>query len=517
MRNLNWVPVILILIPLVVACSENDGFIPPAEGVSGLTSTPSPSHTPIAQAEAVSTQVHTPTPEQVRTATPLRPIDTAELPTPTSASTNTSKPELPLPNLEALEGVTTIQLVVQQSYPQLEEDFSLPIADICQRTLERVGFEVVDETATQYDATLFVTVTGQALSASYLPGGTMYTGAELEGNLSLSVPRAEPYERPLSAQVSPPASVSYSAGAKPTEPRQAPFGEVEWQQPFFLALHELWGLQPVIRALEDENPQVRMAAASALGEIGPETGVVSALIRALGDNDTRAGERAAAVLAQISGPILVPDFIESLRDLDGDVRANAAYALGVIGPEAKEAVPYLIEALEDEDDDVRKNVVVALEKIGPEPGVIPTLIRAMEDESAFVRVTATQALGRIGPEAVPALIEALQDEDSTTRKNAANALWYVYANHEIGPETREVVLALIQALQDEDRFVREMAAYALGGIGPEASEAVPALITALMDDEGQVTYFSSHALKYITGEDFGEDQERWQQWWESQK
>lgn len=521
----------------------------------------------------------TPTPEPpTATSTPEPPTATLTPPTATSVPPKPTL-ELPLARLEAFTGVKMIRLVVEQSYPQLEEDFSIPIADTSQRILERVGFEVVDETATQYDASLFITVTGQALSASYIPVGTMYTGAELEGDLSMLVPGAEPYNRSLSAQVSPPESVSYSKETKPTEPKQAPFEALEWQQPFFLALHDLWGPQPVISALEDESPLVRMAAASALGDIGPELGVVPALMGAMGDDDEAVGARVAAALVRISGPKLVPDLIEALQDEDNTVRANAANALGMIGPEAKDAVPHLIELLKDENYYVQDNVIHALEQIDPETGVIFALIKTMEGKTPIENMTAVQALGRIGPKAVPALIEAMQDEDSSMRESAIYALWWMQpqtdpeatevvlalikalgdensdvrvraadALGQIGPKASAAVPALIEALKDEDSSVRKSAAEALGKIGSETSVAVPALIKALKDEDSSVgsaaayslqqigpeasesvpaliealgdealNYWATFALEAITGQDFGEDAGQWKKWWDAQK
>ena len=56
--------------------------------------------------------------------------------------------------------------------------------------------------------------------------------------------------------------------------------------------------------------------------------------------------------------------IEALKDEDWNVRMYAAYALGKIGPGAKEAVPALKKAqLEDQNVQIRDVAAVALEKI----------------------------------------------------------------------------------------------------------------------------------------------------------
>ena len=59
----------------------------------------------------------------------------------------------------------------------------------------------------------------------------------------------------------------------------------------------------------------------------------------------------------------IPALILALEDEDPDVRAAAAEALWRKGPEAVEAVPALIRALEDEDPGVRSAAANALEQI----------------------------------------------------------------------------------------------------------------------------------------------------------
>jgi hypothetical protein len=105
------------------------------------------------------------------------------------------------------------------------------------------------------------------------------------------------------------------------------------------------------------------------------------------------------------------------------------------------------------------------------------------------------------------LIQALQDDVAAVREAAAKALG------DVGLEEGGV-LALAQALEDENEDVRQAAAKALEAIGPEAVEAIPALIQALGDDSSTVRGDAAEALMAITGQDFGEDAERWRQWWE---
>src|SRR5262249_28594706 len=101
----------------------------------------------------------------------------------------------------------------------------------------------------------------------------------------------------------------------------------------------------------------------------------------------RSLRRAAAVRAQGEGSVIeggsaptVPRFlpkedamstdqvarrIEGLKDQDEDVRRESAWALGNIGPEARDAVSGLIEILKDQDEDVRYSAAWALGRMGP--------------------------------------------------------------------------------------------------------------------------------------------------------
>jgi HEAT repeat protein len=93
-------------------------------------------------------------------------------------------------------------------------------------------------------------------------------------------------------------------------------------------------ISEAIQALQDDDWQVRMAAAMAIVEIGPwATAAVSALVRVLE------------------------------RDKRDDVRMAVAEALGSIGPKAREAVPYLTRALDDQSAYVRWAATKALEAI----------------------------------------------------------------------------------------------------------------------------------------------------------
>jgi hypothetical protein len=59
----------------------------------------------------------------------------------------------------------------------------------------------------------------------------------------------------------------------------------------------------------------------------------------------------------------VPGLIKALKDEDSDVRASAAHALGYLGAAARAAVPALGRAQEDANLEVRLAAIQALEKL----------------------------------------------------------------------------------------------------------------------------------------------------------
>lgn len=116
-------------------------------------------------------------------------------------------------------------------------------------------------------------------------------------------------------------------------------------------------------ALADVDPDLRAAAASALGKLGSTAAfAVASLADALGDRDPRVRRAAAWALGDVGvgAAEAVPALIDALSDGDGRVRWRAVRALRAIGPAAALAVPELSRALTDEDDRVRQWASTAL-------------------------------------------------------------------------------------------------------------------------------------------------------------
>jgi lysophospholipase L1-like esterase len=221
------------------------------------------------------------------------------------------------------------------------------------------------------------------------------------------------------------------------------------------------------RALGDDDPRIRVAAARALGALGKAaSAAVPPLLRALFDKSENVRSSAAQALWRIepSPKEAVPGLVAALRSPDPYVRGFAAWALGNMGPDAREAIPALIEALREEEKAGRGTAILAVAKMGP-----------------------------LARDAVPVLIEALRSPFSARRWNAARALG------RMAEEARPAVLPLAAALRDENAHVRAYAARALGRLGPEARDQVPALEIAARDEDDRVRREAARALERVRG------------------
>ncbi len=110
--------------------------------------------------------------------------------------------------------------------------------------------------------------------------------------------------------------------------------------------------------INDEDKDVRMSAADALGDIGEDTDIraIRALEGALSDEDVDIRMSAVYALGSIGSEIAIDSLREALQDEDVDIRMGAVGALGIIGGDR--AVRALLEdALLDEDEDLREFTV----------------------------------------------------------------------------------------------------------------------------------------------------------------
>lgn len=271
-------------------------------------------------------------------------------------------------------------------------------------------------------------------------------------------------------------------------------------------------VQPLIDALKDANPGVRMGAAWALMMYKKEPPVVEALMEAARDREK--GVRLAALLSLGLGgePRPVELFLRALRDREPGVRVLALQSLAAIKDPRR--VEPMIAALRDEDPHVRAMAAQAVAHV-EDPRVVEPLIAALKDEDVVVRTFTAAALGRTrDPRALAPLVGALKDERACIRASAAEGLG------ELGDA--RAVDALIAVLRDESAFVRR------GAAGPAdlRFELKYRLVEGRPDEYAGFTLSyevtnvrraAAQALKQITGADRGTNPDAWQEWWQQNK
>jgi HEAT repeat protein len=327
-------------------------------------------------------------------------------------------------------------------------------------------------------------------------------------------------------------------------------------------------VQALTKALYDPKEDIRQAGMNGLIRLCSEANIATDdLVHALHDEDERVAVDAALLLwkrnrdeaalaslvrwAQVKGP--------KMTDGRG-TSVCAIWALGEIGPNAKNAVPTLLCLLDCGPSSLKGEVAKTLGQIGPDAGEaapalgqillqgreysheaghalaqlgkpgLPYLLKALQVEKGYyTRKIACMALRDLGPDAQPAtphLIELLYDTNSLVRMAAAETLQaigsgarsatpalvesvkdkdadvrtqVVKALARMGQDPL-VVSALTSALTDEASDIRTEAAKALASFGPVAKEAVPALRAAFKDVQGRVRIAAGRALWRITGD-----------------
>ncbi len=235
------------------------------------------------------------------------------------------------------------------------------------------------------------------------------------------------------------------------------------------------------RALGAERPELRMAAANALGRLG-EPSTLPAILKTLTDPDPRVRLRACHACGSFADPRAVPALIERLED-DSRVRRAAANALGGIATDR--ALAPLIDLLDDGDESIRRIAASALGKANnPQP--VEPLARALGDESAIVRNAAVYSVIELLSNVPTKHSHAVRDRVVSELKAA---------------DDETVVEPLVEILmQGRQTRQRRNAAWILGRVAdPDSALAVAALADALADDDAQTAQFAATSLRSLGG------------------
>jgi HEAT repeat protein len=246
----------------------------------------------------------------------------------------------------------------------------------------------------------------------------------------------------------------------------------------------------LVRALNDEDPQVRDVSARSLGALvrrlritaGSDVIVAPELVRKITDQATTA-------------------LAKSLSDPTESVRVGAAVGIGALSTQPNSAASAgemrspmkkagaetvktpswkppgeLAESLKTGAKQWTRATAQAYFGYVDSPPP-PALVAALQDPSAVVRAQAGRSLENYPLEldsAIPALLSMLEKDDAEVRSIADDVLRKAWP-------TAVVVPTLAAALKSDNANVRSLAVLLLGRIGQEASSTVPALLEILIE------------------------------------
>jgi len=231
--------------------------------------------------------------------------------------------------------------------------------------------------------------------------------------------------------------------------------------------------------------KVRAEAVRVLAEISKSTSSKEVLRKVLSDPDGRVRDASAVALARLGEGTGLEDFAEALGSEDPAIRVQAVQALGDSG------MPALAEPVGGLADDpewrVRCEVMAALGRLGGE-AALPGLRKGLDDQNELVRSKAVEALGPVGSkDALPWLREA--------RARAGNVyveLLTIAAMVRLGERSEGDASVAQRALSQRDADTRLLAVEVLEGLGGEP--AMENLETALGDADAHVRVRAAAAL-----------------------
>jgi len=210
--------------------------------------------------------------------------------------------------------------------------------------------------------------------------------------------------------------------------------------------------------VELESPQQREAALRRLSTAGDEaTPLLIALLEVPRGHTPIV---AAQILAE-HGAAGVPALTRALGARSDSLRIAAAAALGIVGPPARSALPKLRELRESErGEHLRIAACVGLWGITHEPAeVMPTMLDGLRSNTPEVVFAATGLAALVGGRAVSPLMVALESDDPQLRTAAADTLGAI--GKEAAPARRKLE-ALLKDREATVRAAAQSALNAIG-------------------------------------------------------
>jgi HEAT repeat protein len=252
------------------------------------------------------------------------------------------------------------------------------------------------------------------------------------------------------------------------------------------------------KALANEDSRVRAAAIEGLAAMGQTAKAAQPEVRkAIGDKDPNIRRKAINCWVKLeSDPQkLVAGLLPALGDADPGVSSTAQETLGKAPLDAKVVMPVLLEALQGSDDREHLGVCHVVKRLGADAKqAAPPLAAKLREGSDVRNLAILEALAAIGPdakEAAPSIGKALDFKDARVRRASALALKTFL------PPEKESVRMLAKALDDQQEPVLLAALETLKAFGPEAAEIAPALVTLALRNQGEAGRLATETLTQL--------------------
>lgn len=389
----------------------------------------------------------------------------------------------------SLRAARTVSLEIKQNYTWLEEENVdgdkaekaeadevpkakgprdlLPLAELTAQALGFAGWKVAAPGVTA-DLRLVIETEGRALGAEYIgtAGGHNYSGAELNGSVTLFQGEREILYEAFSAEQAPPRQINRIY----YQPWDAPFARLlpDFLETIYRTEAAVFGLEPLLIGLKEINEH-RPAAARVIFARGDAT-VVPALLTALRSGEGSLGAIAAAGLGVFGDASTLPALLDVLRE-------DPAYPADPATVTESGLEDLLAFDFEPENEDGRRVTAVRVAELprhqavewallhNPAPDKVRRLAAVLRDRQypPLARRGAALVLGRLkDPQVEEALLAALQDEVFLVRCAAVSAL-----NNADRWSQRRVADAVLALTTDSQPLVRTRARAALGKFVPD--------------------------------------------------
>lgn len=239
------------------------------------------------------------------------------------------------------------------------------------------------------------------------------------------------------------------------------------------------GLPLLLEKLESDSPRVKAVAIQVLGVRKYER-ALERIVELMDDKSEVVREASLDALASMGASGHIREVIEKLNDPSEPVARKAQIVAENLGSRA--------EAQEDAADEIMN----VLDRGTPRG-------RALGSRLAGV-LRLRSAIGRLS--------ELINDDDREVRANAIMGLGQLKVSEALEPLTNRLSI-------ETDGWVKIQIVQAFQSI--QDRQAVPTLIDLLEDQDEQVRHRAAVALTNLTGQSFGEDREKWLEWWNTGK